>query len=416
MGTLAVAFPTFILITHMGREEFGQVEMNRPKVTAIILAAGSGSRMGADLTKQRIVLCGKSILYRSVQAFSDCAEISHIVVVSRPDELDWAKRETSSFSKLYAIVAGGKTRAESVKCGFDAIPSGTEFVAIHDGARCLIKQSDISSVLSKAYIWGAATACSSVTDTVKISDNDGLINATLPREKLYLASTPQVFKTDVYSSALLGADLDRGFTDDNMLIERIGGRVYPVDIGRENIKITTADDLSYAEYLINRRCEMSETRIGHGYDVHRFASGRRLVLGGVEIPFDMGLLGHSDADVLTHAIMDAILGAASLGDIGRHFPDNDPSFKDISSLKLLSKVAELIKSKGYSIVNIDATVIMQSPKISPYIDEMIDNLSNILGLDRGRINIKATTEEHLGFTGHGEGAAAHAVVLIKNKG
>ena len=158
---------------------------------------------------------------------------------------------------------------------------------------------------------------------------------------------------------------------------------------------------------------MAEIRIGHGYDVHRFSEGRRLILGGVDIPHIQGLLGHSDADVLTHAIMDAILGACGLGDIGRYFPDTDERYKDVSSLKLLSEVSSLIKAKRYSIVNIDATVVMQSPKISTYIGKMIENLSNILEIEQGRINIKATTEEHLGFTGSGEGASAHAVVSVK---
>lgn len=388
------------------------MEMKKPIVTAIILAAGSGTRMGSDKTKQRIDLCGKSILYRSVEAFNDCPEIAHILVVSRADELDWAREEIGCFDKIFAIITGGKTRAESVKCGFNAIPSDSEFVAIHDGARCMIKPCQISAVLEKAFSFGAATACSSVTDTVKCVDDSRMISSTIPREGLYLATTPQVFEKNAFSDAMMKIKPSDQITDDNMIIEQTGGRVYPVDIGKENIKITTAEDLSYAEFILRRR-EMVETRIGHGYDVHRFSEGRKLILGGVEIPHSSGLLGHSDADVLTHAIMDAILGACGLGDIGRHFPDTDERYKGISSLKLLERVSSIIKSEGYSIVNIDATLVMQSPKIAPYIEEMINNLSNILNIECGRINIKATTEEHLGFTGNGEGACAHAVVLVK---
>ena len=198
-----------------------------------------------------------------------------------------------------------------------------------------------------------------------------------------------------------------------MLVESMGVQISVVDIGKENIKITTPEDLGYAEYVIKRRADMSEIRVGHGYDVHRFAEGRRLIIGGVDIPFEKGLLGHSDADVLLHAIMDAMLGAAALGDIGRHFPDNDEMYKGISSLLLLRKVAELIGVQGYCVNNIDATLVMQSPKISPYVDGMIDNISNTLGIERGRINVKATTEERLGFTGRLEGVSAHAVVTIK---
>ena len=388
------------------------MEINKPKVTAIILAAGNGSRMGSDMTKQRIVLCGESVLFRSVKAFDACSEIAHIIVVSRDDEIDWAREELSGFGKLFDVIPGGKTRAESVKRGFLELPYDTEFVAIHDSARCLIRQEDIKRVVDKAYSYGAATACASVTDTVKAVDNDGMINTTLPRERLYLATTPQVFDKKTFIDALAEIDPTEQITDDNMIIERAGGRVYPVDIGKKNIKITTAEDLSYAEYIL-KRCDMAEIRIGHGYDVHRFSEGRRLILGGVDIPHIQGLLGHSDADVLTHAIMDAILGACGLGDIGRYFPDTDERYKDVSSLKLLSEVSSLIKAKRYSIVNIDATVVMQSPKISTYIGKMIENLSNILEIEQGRINIKATTEEHLGFTGSGEGASAHAVVSVK---
>lgn len=388
------------------------MEMKKSIVTAIILAAGSGSRMGSDVTKQRMNLCGESILYRSVKTFQNTPRIDHIVVVSRFDEIAWVREELSEFDKLYAIIPGGKTRAESVKCGLAAVPSDTDFIAVHDGARCLIKPDEIKAVFEKAFVYGAATACTSVTDTVKSVDDNGMISATLSRERLYLATTPQIFERNLFEKALSKVVSLEKITDDNMLIELSGGRVYPVDIGKENIKITTAEDLSYAEYLL-RRHKMVETRIGHGYDVHRFSEGRKLVLGGVVIPHSHGLLGHSDADVLTHAIMDAILGACGLGDIGRHFPDTDEKYKGISSLKLLSAVSSLVRTEGFTIVNIDATVVMQSPKIAPYIDEMINNLSNILEIERGRINIKATTEEHLGFTGSGEGVCAHAVASVK---
>ena len=193
----------------------------------------------------------------------------------------------------------------------------------------------------------------------------------------------------------------------------LGEKIFCVDTGRQNIKITTVDDLEYAEYLIKKRNGVNEMRIGHGYDVHRLDTGRRLILGGVDIPHNRGLVGHSDADVLVHAIMDALLGACGLGDIGKHFPDSSDEYKDISSLVLLKRVGELLKEKGFFVVNIDATVVIQQPKIAPYINIMIANISNILGIDQGRVNIKATTEEHLGFTGHGEGACAHAVAMVK---
>ena len=382
-------------------------------VTAIILAAGSSSRLGGDTTKQRIKIFGESVLYRSVKVFSNCDFVDSIIIVSKADEIDWARAETASFNKVINVVAGGKTRAESARIGFSVVPKMTKFVAIHDCARCLVTEANIRDVADMAFIHGAATACCAVTDTLKSISGDGFITNTISRSGLFSAQTPQIFAYSLYAEALENCTSDECITDDNMLIESMGGRVYPVDIGRSNIKITTADDLAYAEYIIDRRRSMNEIRIGHGYDVHRLIEGRRLVLGGVDIPHEKGLLGHSDADVLVHAIMDAILGACCLGDIGRHFPDNDSSYNDISSLLLLEKVKELIADNGYSIVNIDATIILQKPKVSPYIDKMVENISLILGLDQGRINIKATTEEYLGFTGREEGVSAHAVALVK---
>lgn len=382
------------------------------KVAAIILAAGSGSRMGGEITKQRLVLFGESVLGRSVKAFLSCDSVSEIVVVCRADEIEWVREELKDFSKVTSIVSGGKTRAESAKIGFNSISDDANYVAIHDGARCLVTVENINAVIDAAIKHSAATAGIYVTDTVKLLD-DGFINSTLPRESLFAAHTPQVFDRELYSKAIVDKDFEQSVTDDNMLIERLGVKVCPVDTGKHNIKLTTAEDIAYAEYILERRTAMSEIRIGHGYDVHRLTEGRRLILGGVNIPHDKGLLGHSDADVLTHAITDALLGACALGDIGRHFPDSDNEYKDISSLVLLEKTAELISSKGYSVVNIDATLVIQRPKISGYLDEMRRNIANILKIDQGRVNIKATTEEKLGFTGREEGIAAHAVVSLK---
>ena len=198
-----------------------------------------------------------------------------------------------------------------------------------------------------------------------------------------------------------------------MLMEQIGEPVFLVETGRENIKITRKEDLDFAEYIIERRVSKVDIRVGHGYDVHRLCEGRKLILGGVEIPFEKGLLGHSDADVLVHAVMDAILGACGKGDIGRHFPDTDKAYKNISSLMLLARVMEIIGEDGYSVSNLDATIVLQRPKVASYINDMVNNMSKILGIDHGRINVKATTEERLGFTGNEEGVCAHAVAIVK---
>ncbi len=383
-----------------------------PHVAAIILAAGSGKRMESDTTKQRMTVLGKSVLFRTVSAFSSCKIISSIVVVVREDEVAWATDELSAFSKIKAIIPGGKTRAESARAGFSAISEDADFVAVHDGARCLITAENITEVISMAMIHGAASAGTYITDTVKRIGDD-MISATVPREELFAAHTPQIFSRSLYAEALDNSDDIAAVTDDNMMVERLGVKVYPVDTGKQNIKLTTKEDIEYAEYIIGRRGHMSEIRVGHGYDAHRLAEGRDLILGGVKIPNSKGLLGHSDADVLTHAIMDALLGAVGLGDIGRHFPDSDDKYKGISSLLLLSEVARLISDSGYSVVNIDATLVIQSPRIAKYIDSMILNISDILGIEQGRVNVKATTEEHMGFTGREEGVSAHAVSTVK---
>lgn len=384
----------------------------KPYVTAIILAGGSGSRMGEEVTKQKITLCGSSVLRRSVRAFSESNEVDSIVVVCREDEVDWAKEELADILKIQSVVSGGKTRAESAFKGFSAIPEESNFVAIHDAARCLITKENIDNVIYSAYEHKAATAGTAVTDTIKVINGE-FTESTIPRNQLFIAHTPQIFARDLYENALNNSLKDESITDDNMLVEKIGVNVFCVDTGKENIKITTKEDLSYAEYILERRRGMSEIRVGHGYDVHRLVEGRRLVLGGVEIPHTKGLLGHSDADVLIHAIMDAILGACAMGDIGRHFPDSSAEYKDISSLILLKRVYDMVKAKGFSVVNIDATVVMQRPKIAAYIACMVENISKIMNIEQGRINIKATTEEGLGFTGCEEGVVAHAVATIK---
>lgn len=386
----------------------------KKKITtaALILAAGSGTRMGERTTKQRMLLCGESVLMRSVRAFSECREIDLIYVICREDETEWAMSETSHFTKVKRIITGGKTRAESAKIGFDSLPSDIDFVAIHDSARCLITPDEIAKVIGAAIEHGAASAGAFVTDTVK-QINSGFIKDTIPREQLFLAQTPQVFSCELYRSALENCTSIESVTDDNMLVEAIGRAVYPVNVGKHNIKLTTPDDIAFAEYILERRKGMSSIRVGHGYDLHRLVEGRKLVLGGVEVPHAKGLLGHSDADVLVHAIMDALLGAAALGDIGRHFPDSDDKYKGASSIILLAKVSDLLKRNGYAIENIDATVVAQKPKLAPYIQRMEEIISETLDIDQGRVNIKATTEEGLGFTGREEGICSHAVCIIK---
>lgn len=389
--------------------------MRKFKTSAIILAGGSGSRMMSDKTKQFLEIAGMTVLERTALAFDKSDLIDEIIVVAKSDEVDIVKNTLlSRVTKPLKITQGGACRAESAKNGFLAIDTDVDYVAIHDAARCLITSEMIDKVVEKAYKFGAATAVCGVTDTVKTVDDEGKITATLKRETVYRAQTPQVFARGVYSEALDNcADLF-SITDDNMLVEGIGTDIYAVDLGWTNIKITTPDDVVLAKNILTDRGEirMNEFRIGHGYDVHRLVEGRRLVLGGVVIPHEKGLLGHSDADVLLHAVMDSLLGAAALGDIGRHFPDTSDEYSGISSMELLRRVSRLLSENKLRVVNLDVTLVLQAPKVAGYIPVMVSNIACALGIDEGRVNVKATTEERLGFTGREEGAAAHAVALV----
>ncbi len=381
--------------------------------TAIILAGGSGSRFGSDIPKQFSDLCGKTILQRTVEAFHNCDDINYIVIVTRLQDIEYVKNNLASISdKIFAVMEGGNSRSESALRGFQSVPKSTDFVAIHDAARCMITPDDIKLVLTKAYKTGAASAARVINDTIKkVSSN--VILGTVNRENLVAAETPQVFSVELYKKAI--AFVEDGITDDNMLFEKAGIPVSPILLNHPNLKITTKSDLDYAEFLLRKNSPPDNYRVGHGYDVHRLVQGRDLILGGVNIPFDKGLLGHSDADVLVHAIMDSLLGAIGLGDIGRHFPDTDERYRGISSLKLLEKVVNIVNKENFEIVNIDATIIIQSPKIAPYIESMKTNVSAVMGISANCINIKATTEEHLGFTGRGEGAKVEAIALLKKK-
>ena len=299
-----------------------------------------------------------------------------IVIAHRAEDRDAILTLCEGCRKPVLLTVGGSSRAESARRAFAAIPQGTDFVAIHDGARPLIDPDDIDRVILAAEQSGAATAISKVYDTVK-QMADGSVVSTLDRETLCLAQTPQVFSCDLYERALRESSLSAP-TDDNALLESIGCFPVAVELRYPNPKITTPKDLAYAEHLVNkgRACEC---RVGHGYDVHRLVEGRPLVLGGVTLEHPYGLLGHSDADVLVHAIMDAILGAMAMGDIGRHFPDTDERYRGVSSLKLLSLVREMMQERGASVVNLDATLVLQEPKISPYINIMVEKMRGFDG-------------------------------------
>ncbi len=378
--------------------------------SAVIVAAGQSTRMGRP--KLLIPLCGIPVLTHTLTAF-DRSSVSEIIVVASDQTIPLFEEAAKALATPCRFVTGGDTRQASVANGVAAVDPRCELIAIADGARPLITPEDIDRVIAVAEQTDAAAIGVRVKDTIKVANTDHIITATPDRSTLWQVQTPQVFAASLYRDAMTAAHADgKDFTDDCQLAEYIGAKVTLVEGSYENIKITTPDDIITATAILQTRKGARSMRIGHGYDVHRLTEDRRLILGGVDIPHDKGLLGHSDADVLTHAVMDALCGAAVLGDIGGLFPDTDRRYKGADSVMLLREVVRLVHERGYRIINIDATVLAQRPKLKPHIPQMREILCDACGIPLEDINIKATTEEGLGFTGAMEGIAAHAVCLI----
>ena len=383
------------------------------KVSAVLVAAGSSTRMGFD--KLSFDLGGETVVQRSIRAFAECPLVSEIVLVAGKNRA-FLEQQAAACAKPVQVVQGGATRAESAKNG--VLAAHGELVAVHDAARPFVSQAVITAALEAAAACGAAAPAVPVKDTVKRAvRGDGktvpehcMVTDTPDRSTLYAVQTPQCFDRAAYLAALdeLDAEKARLVTDDCSLFELTGRPVQLTQGDYANLKITTREDLPRAEQK-----EGNDMRIGHGYDVHRLVEDRKLILGGVEVPFEKGLLGHSDADVLAHAVMDAVLGAAALGDIGKHFPDTDPEYAGADSLMLARHVARIVRENGWRVENIDSTILCQKPKLAPYIPAMREKLAEAFGMPLDAVSVKATTEEHLGFTGEGLGIAVHAVALIE---
>lgn len=384
-----------------------------PVVSAVIVAAGNSSRMkSACKDKLFLELGSRPVLARTLQNYQNALSIHEIVVVCKAQDCEAVAElaQTYNIRKFKTAVVGGSTRAQSVLNGLAAIDQAADFVAIADGARPFTDPKDIDRVSSAAFRQGAAILCTPVKDTIK-QTADGMITATPKREDLYAAQTPQTFERATFSRLLAKVIADNiPVTDDASVWETVAG-VVPVIGSYNNIKITTPEDIALAKIIAGAQIS-APVRIGHGYDVHRLVQNRKLILCGQQVPYDMGLLGHSDADVAVHALMDAILGALALGDIGQHFPDTDPAYKNADSMKLLAAVFSILQKQDYKIGNIDLTILAQRPKLSPFLPAMRQNLAAALQTDPNNISIKATTEEGLGFTGKGEGIAAHCVCLL----
>ncbi|MEW5761896.1 MAG: 2-C-methyl-D-erythritol 4-phosphate cytidylyltransferase [Bacillota bacterium] len=376
---------------------------------ALIVAAGRGSRMGGGgPPKQYRLLAGLPVLVRSLRVFEEAPFVSGVTVVVPPGDEAFCGEMLARHGvrKVTAVAAGGAERQDSVRAGLAKVPP-RGLVAIHDAVRPFLRPADLEAVVRAAAATGAAALAVRPQDTVKVAGERGY--ATHPRDAVWLLQTPQVFRYELIAAAHRRAAAE-GWraTDDTTLVERLGHPVELVEGSPTNFKLTRPEDMLLAARLAAEPL----ARVGVGYDVHRLVPGRRLVLGGVVIPSELGLEGYSDADVLVHAVMDALLGAAGLGDIGRHFPDGDPCFRDASSLGLLERVAALLREHGFRPVNIDAVLVAERPRIAPYAEAMRLNIARAAGTDPAAVNIKGTTTEGLGFAGRGEGIAAYAVAGV----
>lgn len=381
---------------------------------AIVAAGGRGVRVGGDQPKQFLEIGGRSILELSVAALAASERIDEIVVALPAEHVEGvAKHWAGSTSKPLAFVAGGARRQDSVANAFAKSSRHADVVLIHDAARPFVTDDVIARTIDAAYAHGAAIAAIPVRDTVKQAgdpDRDGSrpIRATIPRDTVFLAQTPQAFRRDVLARALEeGKAIDA--TDEAMLVERLGLPVHVVEGDVRNVKITTPEDFTTAQAAALRTRLM---RIGNGYDLHKLVAGRPLILAGVTIPFELGLDGHSDADIVCHAVTDAVLGAAGLGDIGRLFPDADPQWKGANSISLLEGAMARVGEAGYRVSNVDVTVIAQRPKLLPYLEAMRANLAAALGVDAGAVSVKGKTNEGVDSMGRGESMACHAVALL----
>ncbi len=382
-------------------------------VTAIIAAAGEGRRLGAAVPKQLLDIAGRSILERSVSAFAVHDRVDDVIVVL-PPELAGAPEQclTLPTSAAVRVVVGGARRQDSVANAFDRVSPASDVVLVHDAARPFVSAALISRAIDAALVHGAAIAAIPARDTVKRVDGIGdhvVISETIPRESIYLAQTPQAFRRDVLSAAVAVGRSGVDATDEAMLAERAGHRVHVVEGDPANVKITTATDLDVAR---RASAAAATARIGTGYDLHRLVEGRPLILGGVNVPAEKGAIGHSDADVVCHAVIDAMLGAACEGNVGQHYPDTDPRWKGASSIPMLRDCVQLLDRRGLKIANVDVTVILERPKIAPYLDEIRSQLASALEVPIDCVSVKGKTNEGMGWIGRGEGIACIAVATI----
>ncbi len=384
-----------------------------PSVAAIVVAAGRGERFGAAVAKPFLPLNGAPILVHAVRAVETSPLVNRVVVVVAASEVSQAQDLLAAHGchKVTAVVPGGAERQASVQAGLAHI-GNVDAVVVHDGVRPLATPETVTAVVRAALESGAASAGIPVRETIKHVDGD-VVTATVDRTHIWIAHTPQAFRTDVLRTAHQRAREDgTQARDDAALVERLGQAVRIIEDSPLNLKITVPEDLALARAYLQQGSAVP-VRTGLGIDAHRFGSGRRLILGGVEIPAAQGLLGHSDADVLTHAIIDALLGAAGLGDIGEHFPPDDPQYANADSLQLLRTAQTLVASAGWRLVHVDTVILAERPRIGPHVKVIRERLAGVLGVPPIAISVKATTFEGMGAVGRGEGIVAQAIATVE---
>ena len=377
-------------------------------IGVIIVAAGRGDRVGSAVPKQLLDLGGRTLLQRSVAAFDAHARVSEIVVVLPADLVSEGAALVGATVRRCRFVAGGQRRQDSVACGLAVLDEQLDVVLVHDAARPFADAPLIDRVIDATERLGAAVPVVPARDTVKrLDDSRAQVASTIPRDEVGLAQTPQGFRRGVLRDAIALGQRGVAATDEATLAEQAGHAVAAVAGDERNVKITTPEDLAAARARL-----VPAPRVGTGYDLHQLVAGRPLVIAGTTIPFDRGPLGHSDGDVLCHALVDAMLGAAGAGDIGQHFPNTDARWKDAPGLDLLARAVEIIGARGFAISSTDVTVVLERPRLGPHVAEILQRLSAALGIETARIGVKAKTNEGVDAVGRGEAMAAHAVVVL----
>ncbi len=373
--------------------------MNKEKITLVLACAGKGSRANFPCNKIFAKIDGESVISKTFSAFNQAKKIDEIIIVYSKGEKELIESLLPPTDKTIKFVEGGETRFLSIKNALATIDEGV--VLIHDGARPYINKESIDAIIKSVLIYGSGVACTPLTDTIVETDGyDNILSSS--RKNKFSATTPQAFKVIEIKRAYELAKTGEDFTDDAGVYTAFIGKCKLVEVNKDNIKLTYQSDFN----------RPTPTRVGTGFDLHKLVPDRKLILGGVEIPHDKGLLGHSDADVLTHAIMDALLSSASLRDIGYHFSDKDEQYKDISSMVLLERVMQMLKEKGLKPLNVSAVVMAEKPKLSKFVPEITKSLATAMQMDTNNIGITLTTLEGIGTVGREEGIATQAYVMV----